>query len=61
MNRFRTFMIILVSFAVVWCGAGAFYRAIQEDVLNTIINLIFCFINMLWLTFFIHERWGKND
>jgi hypothetical protein len=56
MNRFRTFMIILSSFAIVWCGAGAFYRAAQDDIPNSVINLVLCFVNMFWLTLWIHKK-----
>jgi len=60
MSRFRTFMIIFTIFAIAWCGAGAFYRAIQEDIPNTVIQLALVFTSMVALTFWIHKGGGRK-
>jgi divalent metal cation (Fe/Co/Zn/Cd) transporter len=51
---FRTFMIILTAFGILWSGTGAFYMSIQNDLRNAFINILFCLFNMLLLTIYIH-------
>ena len=54
MGRFRTFMIISTIFAIVWCGAGAFYGAIQNKISSAAILLALSYANIWALTYWVH-------
>lgn len=57
---FLTFMIIFCIMGLLFSGAGTFYRAIQNDVPNTIHNAICSILDMIFLAVLIEEKSAKN-